>query len=61
VQLIKTNQAGTFSVPNTEGLFVDYHFTEGYNNQSDNLDNQPVIFKNDFVKMLKLADYRLQE
>ncbi len=61
IQLIKTNKAGSFSVPNTQGLFVDYHFTEEYNNPSDNLDNQPVIFKNDYVKMLKLVDYQLQE
>ena len=61
VQLIKTNQAGSFSVPNTDGLFVDYHFAEEYNNPSDNLDNQPVIFKNNHVKMLKLVDYKLQE
>ena len=61
VQLIKANKAGSFSVPNSQGLFVDYKFTEEYNNPSDNLDNQPVMFKNNYVKMLQLRDYKLHE
>lgn len=61
VQLIKTNRAGAFSVPNTKDLFVDYQFTEGYNNPSDKLDNQPVIFKNNYVKIYKLSNFRLQD
>ena len=61
VQLIKTNKTDVFTVPNSQNLFVDYHFTEGYNNPSDDLNNQPVIYKNNHVKMLRLMDFKLQE
>lgn len=61
IQLIRANRQSALTVPNSTGLLVDYRFTEGYNNPTDELKNQPVIFKNNFVKMLRLEDYQLTE
>ncbi len=60
VAFVKANRNGAFTLPDATNLFNNYHFKDTYNQVTDDLNNQPVLYQNDFVRMLRMENYQLR-
>ena len=59
VQFVKANRQGAFSVPDANALFINYQFSEAYKQPTDDMNNRPVLFKNNYIQMMTLEQYHL--